>query len=204
MSRPPKESVMSSLIQACAALVESLLDDPFYVAITEGLGNDPGAHRLALTHYFQYSLEEAQRTGRCILAPDPSLGAAAWLLPCTPEVKAAESAAKSRYLSSALGERGAQNYHRIVRYMAPLAAQVVPADAWYLSIIGILPSAQGRGLGAALLADTLEEASRAHATCYLETFTPRTLKFYERVGFRHVAEHLEPTTGKEYVLMRKD
>ena len=54
---------MSSLTQACAALVEALLDDPFYVAITEGLGNDPGARRRALTPYFQYSLEEAQRTG---------------------------------------------------------------------------------------------------------------------------------------------
>jgi ribosomal protein S18 acetylase RimI-like enzyme len=195
---------MSSLTQACAALVEALLDDPFYVAITEGLGNDPGARRRALTPYFQYSLEEAQRTGRCILAPDPSLGAAAWLLPCTHEVKAAESAAKSKFLPSALGERGAQNYYSIVRYMAPLAARVVPPGAWYLSIIGIQPSAQGRGLGAALLTDTLKESSEAGATCYLETFTPRNLKFYERVGFRRVAEHHEPTTDRDYVVMRRD
>jgi ribosomal protein S18 acetylase RimI-like enzyme len=88
--------------------------------------------------------------------------------------------------------------------MAPLAARVAPRDAWYLSIIGILPSAQGRGLGATLLAGTLAEASHADLTCYLETFTSRNLRFYERLGFRRVADHLEPTTNEEYVIMRRD
>ena len=79
--------------------------------------------------------------------------------------------------------RGMENYHRIVRYMTALAAQAIPHSAWYLSIVGILPSAQGRGLGATLLAGTLAEASHAHVPCYLETFTPRNLRFYERLGF---------------------
>jgi GNAT superfamily N-acetyltransferase len=97
-----------------------------------------------------------------------------------------------------------ENYHRIVRYMAPLAARVIPRGAWYLSIIGILPSAQGRGLGATLLTETLAEASHAHKPCYLETFTPRNLNFYERLGFLRVANDLEPTTNKEYVVMQRD
>jgi ribosomal protein S18 acetylase RimI-like enzyme len=97
-----------------------------------------------------------------------------------------------------------ENYRGILRHMAPLAARVVPRGAWYLSIIGTLPSAQGRGLGAALLAGTLAEASYAHAACYLETFTLRNLRFYERLGFCRVAKHLEPTTDQEYVVMRRD
>jgi GNAT superfamily N-acetyltransferase len=184
-------------------LAESLFDDPFYWAITEDFGNDLAARKRALNLYFHYSLEESERTGRCVVAPDPRLGAAAWLLPRSPDVDAAESSAKSEYLASALGSRGKANYYRIVRYMAPLAARVVPCDSWYLSIIGILPSAQGRGLGAALLAGTLADASRANVTCYLETFTPRNLKFYERVGFHKVADHLEPTTNKDYAVMLK-
>ena len=195
---------MTPFAQASAALAESLFDDPFYWAITEDFGNDLATRKHALNLYFHYSLEEAERTGRCVVAPDPRLGAAAWLLPRSPDVDAAESSAKSEYLALALGPRGKQNYYRIVRYMAPLAARVVPDGSWYLSIVGILPSAQGRGLGATLLAGTLAEASRANMTCYLETFTPRNLKFYERVGFRKVADHLEPTTNKEYVVMRKD
>jgi GNAT superfamily N-acetyltransferase len=193
---------MTSLVPASAALVESLFDEPFYWAISEGFGSDLAARKHALSLYFHYSLEEAQRTGRCVVAPDPGLGAAAWLLPRSADVGAAESSAKAEYLAAALGSRGVENYYRMVSYMAPLAAQVVPPDAWYLSIIGILPPAQGRGLGATLLAGTLAEASQAKATCYLETFTPRNLRFYERLGFRRVADHLEPTTNREYVVMR--
>ena len=195
---------MTPFVQASAALVDSLFDDPFYWAITEDFGNDLAARKRALNLYFHYSLEEAERTGRCVVAPDPRLGAAAWLLPRSPDVDAAETSAKSEYLASALGPRGKENYYRIVRYMAPLAARVIPRDSWYLSIIGILPSAQGQGLGATLLARTLAEASRANVTCYLETFTPRNLKFYERLGFRRVADHLEPTTNRDYAVMRKD
>src|ERR1700681_1875649 len=195
---------MSPLAQASAALVESLIDDPFYWAITEGFGNDLAARKHALSRYFHYSLEEAGRTGRRVVAAEPRLGAAAWLLPRSPEVDAAESSAKAEHLTAALGSQGMENYYRMVGHMAPLAARVVPGDAWYLSIIGILPSAQGRGLGATLLEGTLAEASQANATCYLETFTPRNLRFYERLGFRRVAEHLEPTTSREYVVMRRD
>lgn len=195
---------MSAFVQASAALAESLLDDPFYWAITDDFGTDIAARKRILSRYFHYSLAEAERTGRCVVASDPALGAAAWLLPRSPEIEAAESSAKSQYLASVLGPRGVENYYRIVRYMAPRAAQVVPRGAWYLSIIGILPAAQGRGLGATLLADTLTEAFDAGVTCYLETFTPRNVRFYERHGFRWIADHLEPTTNRAYVVMRRD
>lgn len=190
--------------QASFALAESLLDDAFYWAITEDFGADLTARKRALRRYFEYSLEEAERIGRCVVAPDPALGAAAWLLPRSREVEVAESAAKAEYLATVLGPRGMENYRRISNYMAPLAARVVPRGAWYLSIIGILPSAQGRGLGAALLAGTLAEALEAQAPCYLETFTARNLRFYERLGFCQAAKHLEPATNCEYVVMRRD
>jgi GNAT superfamily N-acetyltransferase len=191
-------------VQASYGLTESLINDPFYCAITVDFETDLAARKHALSHYFYYSLVEAERTGRSVVAPDPTLGAAAWLLPRSYEVDAAESSAKSEYLACALGPRGMENYHRIVRYMAPLAARVVPRNAWYLSIIGIVPSARGRGLGATLLAGTLAEASHARVPCYLETFTPRNLKFYERLGFSRVANYREPTTCKEYAVMRRD
>jgi GNAT superfamily N-acetyltransferase len=195
---------MMPLVEASSALAESLVDDPFYWVITDDFASDLTARKCALSRYFHYSLAEAERTGRCVLAPDPTLGASAWLLPRSPDVDAAESSAKFAHLASILGPRGIENYRRIVRYMTPLTAKVIPRNAWYLSIVGILPSAQGRGLGATLLAGTLAEASHAHVPCYLETFTPRNLRFYERMGFSRVVSHLEPTTGKEYVVMQRD
>ena len=72
---------MTPFQQASQALVESLIADTFYCAISQGLADDLEARKRALGLYFDYSLHEAERTGRCVLAPDPGLGAAAWLLP---------------------------------------------------------------------------------------------------------------------------
>lgn len=96
---------MTALTNASVALAESLFDDPFYWAITDSFGDDHAVRKAALQQYFYYSLEEAQRTGRCVFAPDPSLGAAAWLLPRAPEVAAAESVAKAEFLRVALRDQ---------------------------------------------------------------------------------------------------
>jgi GNAT superfamily N-acetyltransferase len=194
----------SALAQASSALTEALIEDPFYLAISDDFSADLKARERALNLYFQYSLEEAERTGRLVIAPDPAVGASAWLLPRSPEIDAAESSAKSAYLASVLGPTGFANYSRIVGFMAPLAANLVPAGAWYLSIVGVLPSAQGQGLGASLLASTLAEASQARVPCYLETFSPRNLRFYERFGFRRVASYREPTTHADYAVMLRN
>ena len=87
--------------------------------------------------------------------------------------------------------------------MNSMAEQSAPLvnGAWYLSIIGIAPHAQGQGLGQRLLAPTLAEADAAGADCYLETFNTRNFRFYERVGFQTKRIFREPTTGSEYALM---
>lgn len=195
---------MTSFTRSIPALVASLIDDPFYQAITVDFSENLPARKQILGAYFEYSLGEAERTGRCVVSPEPELGAAAWLLPRSPSLDAAECAAKTAYLSGVLGPLGNANYQRMVRFMASLAEAVVPADAWYLSIVGVLPTAQGKGIGARLLAPTLDQARDARVSCYLETFSPRNPAFYERIGFRQVAVHLEPTTNVEYVVMLRD
>ena len=80
----------------------------------------------------------------------------------------------------------------------------MPSDAWYLSILGVDPSVQGRGLGARLLEPTLAEARAAGAVTWLETFTDRGVRFYERVGFHLVSWHDEPITGRRYAILRRD
>jgi GNAT superfamily N-acetyltransferase len=195
---------MQPFSESTPALVESLIDDPFYQAITVDFEDKSAERERALHLYFAYSLGEAQRTGRCVIDKNPALGAAAWLLPRSREIGAVESSAKANYLSNVLGPRGRENYYRIVQFMGPLAEKVVLKDAWYLSIVGVLPSAQGRGIGARLLGNTLAEAQGSGVSCYLETFSPRNIEFYGRMGFKAIATHLEPTTHAEYTVMRRD
>jgi ribosomal protein S18 acetylase RimI-like enzyme len=194
---------MRNFFKTAAAVADSLIEEPFYRAITADYAGDSVRRRAVLCAYLEYSLAEAQRTGRLVLAPRPEEGAAAWLLPRTPEIDAQESAAKARFLRAALGPLGYANYQRMVGFMAPLAEAVVPPEAWYLSILGVLPAMQGRGIGAKLLLPTLAEADAAGAICYLESFSERNPAFYRRLGFETVATHREPTTGSPYSIMMR-
>jgi len=183
------------------ALVASLIDDPFYQTITVGF---PTKTRFSiLASYFEYSLHEADRTGRCTVHENPELGAAAWLLPRAPEIDAAETSAKAAYLAQLLGPKGWDNYRRIIDFMSGKSELLVPADAWYLTIVGVHPSAQGRGVGGELLRPTLAAATEAGVCAYLETFSARSVVFYQRLGFTRVAEFAEPVTRASYVVMQR-
>jgi GNAT superfamily N-acetyltransferase len=174
---------MMPIVQASSALAESLMDDPFLPGFNGRFCNRPDGAQERSEALFPL-LPGGGRAYRPVRSCSRSNAGCLGVAAARPqEVAAVELSAKSGYLASILGPRGMENYHRIVRYMTALAAQAIPHSVWYLSIVGILPSAQGRGLGATLLAGTLAEASHAHVPCYLETFTPRNLRFYERLGF---------------------
>jgi GNAT superfamily N-acetyltransferase len=154
-----------------------------------------------LTRYFAYSIREGKEIARCVHLADRAVGVAVWLLPQAPEVEARAAHDKRLFLEATLHVEGCTNYYRIVDFMSAKAACVVDDDAWYLSIVAVDPKAQGQGLGRKLLEPTIAEADRASAMCYLGTFNPRNLSFYERLGFATEARFTEPTTGAGYALM---
>jgi GNAT superfamily N-acetyltransferase len=185
------------------ALVDALRFDPFYVAISQNFEDDEARRREALARYFDYSMSEGERRGRLVLWPDPSLGAAVWLLPAASSMSNAESDAKGAFLTEVLGAQGAENYHRIIDFMRPRASAVIDESTWYLSIVGVAPAAQGRGIGARLIEHTLAEADEAGVACYLETFDSRNPRFYQRLGFSAVGSHVEPVTASAYTIMKR-
>jgi len=186
---------------ASAAAAAALATDPFYECISSAYESEPERRRDVLTRYFAYSITEGRDHGRCVHLRDTSCGVAVWLLPQAPAIRAARAERKHIFLAETLGRRGSENYDRIVAYMGDRASSVVRDDAWYLSIVAVDPAAQGRGLGRHLLAPTLAEADAAAITCYLETFSPRSIPFYERLGFKVHAVFVEPTTTASYSLM---
>jgi ribosomal protein S18 acetylase RimI-like enzyme len=54
---------------------------------------------------------------------------------------------------------------------------------WYLPLIGVDPSCQGRGYGSALLRYALEQCDRDGMPAYLESSNPRNIPLYQRHGF---------------------
>lgn len=74
--------------------------------------------------------------------------------------------------------------------LAGLLANVRPREPhWYLASIGVEPDAQGSGVGAGLLAFTLEQIDARGEASYLEASTPRSAALYERHGFETIGEY---------------
>jgi ribosomal protein S18 acetylase RimI-like enzyme len=64
-----------------------------------------------------------------------------------------------------------------------LLARRPEAPHWYLSLLGVHPAAQGRGLGGALLGAWLGRVDAAGGDAWLETDAPRSLGLYRAAGF---------------------
>lgn len=59
---------------------------------------------------------------------------------------------------------------------------------WYLALLGVAPSEQGRGLGSTLIRPVLERCDAGRVPAYLETSNERNLPFYIRHGFKVMKE----------------
>ena len=67
--------------------------------------------------------------------------------------------------------------------MGKIHNREVPEPHYYLLVVGVDPSLQGRGIGTALVREGLVAADKASVPCYLETSEERNLAFYQRHGF---------------------
>lgn len=73
----------------------------------------------------------------------------------------------------------------------------------YLSVLGVDPSSQHRGVGSALLAPGLAVCDREGVPAYLETGKERNVRFYERHGFK-VTSAMDLPRGPRVWLMWRD
>lgn len=183
------------------SLAQALSADPFYRSVTVACGADEAARAEMLAGYFELALIEGRLAGRVDLTADGASGAAIWSTNSDAAVRAGAYATRERALAGLLGDAGFANFQAIVTNMEAHLAPYELGSAWYLSIAGIAPQAQGGGLGASLLAGGLAAVDDAGAVCFLETFNQRSLPFYARLGFAETARLVEPLTGCAYWLM---
>ncbi len=74
---------------------------------------------------------------------------------------------------------------------------------YYLMVLGVEPSLQGRGVGTQLMAPILERCDRERVPAYLETATERNLPLYQRKGFKVTEEHTIKDGPKVWMMWRE-
>ncbi|MFC7519046.1 GNAT family N-acetyltransferase [Herbaspirillum sp. GCM10030257] len=103
-------------------------------------------------------------------------GAALWL---PPEVRPDEDA-----LITLLQRTGSASVQKDLFAVFEQMGRYHPQEPhWYLPFIGIDPSQQGKGHGAALMKHALIPCDRDNMLAYLESSNPKNIPFYEQHGF---------------------
>lgn len=103
-----------------------------------------------------------------------------------------------------LGAEPWERFTTVIDYLERFHQRDVEPRHWYLPLLGIDPSQQGRGLGSKLLAPVLARADAEMLPCYLETVEPRNVPFYQRHGFAVITEGVEPRSGVRFWTFRRD
>ena len=71
---------------------------------------------------------------------------------------------------------------------------------WHLGPIGVLPSHQGKGIGTELMNRFCKEVATCSAMAYLETDLDKNVRFYEKFGFKIIAESAIFDVANRYML----
>ena len=151
-----------------------------------------------------YSMVEGAQYGELYIPAGNQHGVSIWSKPIDENLEAKKNKEKKSFIANHMGRKSLETYTNIVGSMSENATALIDNGAWYLSIVGILPEFQGKGLGVELVNKVLKKTDRLQVQTFLETFTPRNISFYERLGFRALDSFYEPYTQSDYWLMARD
>jgi ribosomal protein S18 acetylase RimI-like enzyme len=127
---------------------------------------------------------------------DGNAGAALWLPPDVGPDEEAVSALLQRTGSASVQDDLAGLFEQMGRYH--------PQEPhWYLPFIGIDPSQQGQGYGAALMEHALVPCDRDRTLAYLESSNPKNIPLYERHGFELLGTIQVGTSPPVFPMLRK-
>jgi ribosomal protein S18 acetylase RimI-like enzyme len=127
---------------------------------------------------------------------DDYAGAALWL---PPGIHPDEDV-----LTDLLQRTASEQIHQDVSAVLEQMGRYHPSEPhWYLPLIGVDPSQQGKGYGAALMQHALIACDRDNQLAYLESSNPRNIPLYERHGFEVLGTIQVGTSPPIFPMLRK-
>lgn len=149
----------------------------------------PGPRRdERLKGLFQLILRHLSDDWREVFTTNETDAVALWLRPGMQKVPPLRQALLLPAFARVLGVRAMPPGLRVMAHMDALHARFAPEPHFYLSILGVAPERQGKGLGTQLLGPMFERCDRERQRIYLETAQPRNVPYYERHGFKLLGE----------------
>ena len=174
---------------AVRALARAFAEDPVY----RSLWPVPEQRARALERFMAVPVADAYDHGHVTVlrsADEGILGVAAWLPPGGFPFSARR---KLRALPRMLRVFAVSpsSARRLMRFGANIEAAFPDERPAYLAVVGVVPEAQGRGAGTALLATGLAICDETGSAAYLETPSERAMRLYRRLGWEVVESGAE-------------
>jgi GNAT superfamily N-acetyltransferase len=182
-------------------LVAAFLDDPGAVIF------EPDRVRRAaiLPAFFGAWVRAAITDGGDLVVPDEPIprGVASWFGPQRygPSDDALEAAGWGEVLAT-FGPAAAARMEAMTGELERQHDRLAPWPHMRLDFFGVLPAAQGTGIGSRLLEHGQRAADAAGLPCWLETFTERNVEYYGRRGWEVVATYPVADGVPVYALVR--
>lgn len=183
-------------------LVRAFADDVVYRWVFPDRGNRLRSLRHQIDGIVHYSLVRGE------VYTTPGLNGVACWLPPRDNVRDLWAFVRSGcgllWSTLALEPGARQRTLTMISHDLRVASQVMNEPYWYLTLLGVEPGQQGRGIGSALLQPRLRTCDREGVACYLETETSSNVRFYERQGFVVAQEGPIPGGGPTMWAMRRE
>lgn len=156
------------------ALAAAFADDPVW----SWLGT-PRAWSRHAPRWFETVARQQQRGHGEVLVDGDGHGAAIWASPGHWETKPADVLRMTPIAARMFGT-GLVRALRTLSYME----KHHPAEPhWYLSLLGTMPAAQGKGIGSTLVTEITRRCDEDGVPAYLESSKESNIAFYARHGF---------------------
>ncbi len=172
---------LEAVPSAVRTLSRAFAFDPFFARVFP----DPTTREAAVLWYFEATTRACIALGGAdaMMNLDGPTGVALWIPTngeIVPEIVRASNLDRR---ADVFGRDAEARYQSLVGPFGDLHRLTMPDAHRYLTILGVDPDHQGRGVGGAVLAPGLAAADRDGIACYTETTLDRNVPFYERHGF---------------------
>ena len=162
--------------------------------------SDPATRHERYEVFWRFMIEGALRYP-WVLMTESCEAAAVWIPPGGTELAEEAEARLGPLLEEIAGERADDIVELFARFGA---AHPHDEPHYYLSLLGTHPSHTGRGIGMALLAESLARIDEERLPAYLESSNPANNHRYQRYGFEAIGEFYPPGSDIPVTTMWRD